>query len=276
MAATAQWIDIPFRLESPYGAIDLNTSSGDRYLLVPSGCDMGAELRVTKENIPQADGSILHRRWFAGYECRLTIMPWVNDVPACDNDLVRMIDMLSGICWSLREAGDNQGRLKWTPTGKPMRMLDDIRLLERLTVATDETGLVTCTFSVDTPYPYAQDFTQITTALPGVATNTGTAEYWPVFKIYGPTDAFTLTNTTTGESIIYDKNLPGGISVPGGGGYVEIDCFRNTAYINGFVLDAKGSIDVVNSDFFPIVVGSNTLTLSGAPSGDMLWAAAWA
>lgn len=283
MAATGEWVDIPFTLQSPYATITLNTDSGDRYLMINNGCDMGAPLRTSKTDIPQQDGAILHRRWFSGYEARITLEPWIDDKPACDKPLVRMLDTLNGICWSLRDAGDNQGRLLWTPTDTAIRMLDDIRLLERLVVTPkqDERGVI-CTFGVDTAFPYAQDFTQITTALPDTLTNGGTAEYWPVFQIFGPGSAFTLTNTTTGLSIIYDDSLPGGVSIPAlgpggvGTGYVEIDCFRSTAIINGDEDNAIGSIDIPATDFFSLVPGGNVLTLSGGLSGDALWADAWA
>jgi hypothetical protein len=275
MAATGEWVDIPFTLMSPFATLSLNDASGDRYLMVPQGCNMGASLRTSKTNIPQQDGSILHRRWFSGYECTLTLDLWYNDEPACGDDLVRMLDALNGVCWSLRDAGDNEGRLLWTPTVRAVRMLDDIRLLEELVVNPRQDGPgVLCTFAIDTVYPYAQNFTQITTALPDTLSNGGTAEYWPVFQIDGPASAFTLTNTTTGLSIVYDSSLPGGITVPGGS-YVEIDCFRSTAFINGDGANAIGSIDIPSSDFFSLVPGDNVLTLSGGLTGDALWADAW-
>lgn len=273
MAATAEWVDIPFTLQSPYATISLNAATGDRYLMVQSGCDMGAPLRVTKDNVPASDGSILHRRWFSGYEARLSLMLWYNDEPACGADLVRMMDTLNGICWSLRDAGDDEGRLLWTPTGKAIRMLDDIRLLERLVAVVGESGGVTCTFAVDTAYPYAQDFTQISTALGATVNNTGTAEYWPVIQVSG-SSTFVITNTTTGLEMVYNANLPGGVT-PGVGDYIEFDFFRNTAYLNGNQDNCKGGIDIGESDFWSLIPGNNTITLSSG-SGTMLWAPAYA
>jgi hypothetical protein len=275
MAATAEWVDIPFQLQSPYATIDLNEPTGDRYLLIPSGCDMGAGLRVAKDDIPQFDGSILHRRWFQGYECRLSMMLWYNDSPACNEDLVRMVDTLNGICWSLRAAGDNEGRLIWEPSGEDTRMLDDIKLFERLVFAApDDGGATVASFAIDTAYPYAQDITeQMPNTLPNTLTNLGTAEYWPVFRVSG-SNSFTITNVTTGLSIVFDSSLPGGIPIPGGS-YVEIDTFRATAIINGDEDDALASINMPMTDFFSLIVGANDLTLSSG-SATVLWTHAWA
>lgn len=282
MAATAEWAEIPFVLHSPYDDITFNLTTGDRYLLIPGSCDMGAEVRSTKDDIPQADGSILHHRFFTGYEARMAAMLWVDNAPACDADLVRMIDRLNGVCWSLLNAGDNEGRLSWLPSGLvDYRMLDDVRLSERLAIASPDDGRGTiCSWHLDTSFPYAQNLTQQSTALDATITNTGTAEYWPVFRISGGATLFTLTNTTTGLSIVYNSSLPGGIGTGAFG--VEIDTFRNTAYLitgspvgPGDGADAMGSIDMNLSDFWSLATGANACTIVGA-TGTVLWAPAWA
>lgn len=268
MAATAEW-DVPFVLTSPYGDLDINSATGDRYLLVQSGCDMGAPLRVTKDNVPQGNGSIMHRRFESGYECTLTMQLWDGDNPACDAALVRMLDAINKHARGLLNAGDNQGRLRWTPTGANERMLDDIRLLERVVVQVPENGLgVQVTFAVDTAYPYAQEYTQQSTALNATLTNTGTVAYWPVVKVFGPTSAFTLTNVTTGLQMVYS-----GTAI-GGGDYVEIDMFRNTMYLNGNGANRISSLNMLTSDFFPLEVGANALTITGA-TATVLWAPAF-
>lgn len=268
MAATGQW-NVPFVLTSPYGDLNLNAATGDRYLLVQSGCEMGAPLRVTKDNVPQGNGSIMHRRFESGYECTLTMQLWVDDDPACDDDLVRMVDAINLHARGLLNAGDNQGRLRWSPTGQNERMLDDIRLLERVEIQVPESGIgVTVTFAVDTAYPYAQEYTQQLTSLNATLTNTGTVAYWPVVKVFGNTSAFTLTNVTTSKQLVYS-----GTNIPALS-YVEIDMFRNTMYLNGSGANLISSLNMLTSDFFPLEVGANALTITGA-TADVLWAPAF-
>jgi len=269
MAATGEW-DIPFVLTSPYGTLNLNAATGDRYLLIASGCDMGAPLRVTKDNVPQGNGSIMHRRFEQGYECRLTLQPWVDERPACAADLVRMLDTLNKHVRGLLNAGDNQGRLAWLPSGiAGYRMLDDIRLLERLAIGSPDSGIASIvTFAIDTAYPYAQDLTQLSTALNATLTNTGTVAYWPVIKVFGPTSAWTLQNVTTGKQLVYN-----GTAIAGGN-YVEVDMFRNTMYLNGNGANRISSLNMLTSDFFPLEVGANIMTIAGA-TATALWAPAY-
>lgn len=270
MAATAEWAEIPFVLESVWGDLDLNLSVGDQYRLLPDGCFMGADLRIERDNIPQADGEIFHRRFEQGQECRLTMELWVGNEsdakPACGADLVRMMDNLNRWCRALLNAGDDEGRLRWTPTGEVTRMLDDIRLLDKVVVQAPADGRGTIvTFAVDTARPYAQDYAQTVTTLGATVDNVGSAPYWPVFKISGG-GPFNLTNVTYGYDIQFTE--------PIGAGYIEIDTFRNTMYQNGAGANRLPGLDIRNSDFWAINPGSNVITLSGA-SGTMLWAPAW-
>lgn len=93
---------------------------------------------------------------------------------------------------------------------------------------------------------------------------------WPVFKVYGPSTGFTLSNDTTDLMIVWDANLPGA-SPLGGGDYIEIDTFRGVAYLNGDGANEKVGIVVAQTDFFPLVPGANVVSLSGAASVDVLW-----
>jgi hypothetical protein len=252
-------------LQSPGGNIIFNAATGDRYLLNPAGCEMGADLRVTRDNIPQADGFIIHHAFEEGYVCTLQIELWEGEVVACDEALVRMLDNLNRSVRALLNAGDNEGRLIWTPSGEVNRMLDDIRLSERLRA--DNDGIkVTVEFQIHTQYPYAQDEAQTTTALNATITNTGTAPYWPVFQVFG-FGPWLLTNVTTGLEILYN----GG----GSGSYVEVDTFRNTLYADGSGANLMRYLDVATSDFWPLEVGANICTIAGGPTCDVLWAPAW-
>lgn len=282
MAANAEW-EVATELLSPEGSLFFNDPTGFRYILVPQACDMGADLRVTKDNITQFDGSIFHRRWTTGYQCQLTLQLWKDTEPACDQDVREMIDTVNLYAFALLNAGDNQGRLLWQPTGYgDRRMLDDIRLLERVTASVTDEGVTVMTFAVDTVYPYAQDLTQITSNIlasaSGMVTNVGTATYWPVFQVNGPLTSFTLSNDTEGLNIVYDATLATAAGLPavGGGDYIEIDTFRGTAFLNGSGSDMLPGFDWLLTDFWGLGVGTTTWSLVGATDVDMLWAAAWA
>lgn len=284
MPAVSDW-SVPFNILSPYGNLPINQTIPNVgiYFLRPNGCQSGVEVRSTKDNVPQSDGSILHRRFMTGMTVELVIQCWNNaDAVACDEQLQTMLDLLSKHLRALLNAGDNQGRLSWFPAGENQRMIDDIRLLvyPLATIVGDSGGTeVACT--IDSEYPYAQDENQTSTLISdggsSVLNNDGSADYFPVFLVSGPgvaaTSAFTLTNSTTGQQIVYDATLPGAVAI-GGADYVEINTFRNTAYLNGSGANLKAGIDEQNSEYWPLAVGNNTVTITG---GDVqiLWAPAW-
>lgn len=282
MAATAEW-DVPFFLETVYGTLTLNAATGERYLLVPQACDMGANIRATVDNVPQADGSVLHHRFETGYFVQLSLQLWYGDAPACNEDLELMVDTLNLHVRALINAGDNEGRLYWTPSGAANRMVDDLRLLERLTFAVAETGAVVATFTVDTNRPYAQDHAEITTPIAngGTATltNDGTTDFFPVMLVTPdiqtpptPTE-FYIGTTTLGSVLHWSSAYPGTPTlVPGD--YIEIDFFRNTLYVNGDEDNAKSGFDPTISEFFPLEPGANDVTIIGGDV-DVLWQSAW-
>lgn len=252
------------------------------YRLRSDACSLTNVVRQTKDYMPQADGAILHRRFVGGMEMALTFQLWqVNDRIACDAVLQEMIDTLDGYLYGLLNAGDNEGRIAWAPVGgasgapgsNGYRMLEDIRLLSYPTETQAPGAPYEIAVTIDCARPYAEDETQLQPAVPGVVVNYGNRTTYPVWQIYA--SSFTLTNTTTGDVLQFDDSQPGCPSV--GGGYVEINTFRNTAYLNGSGANLKPGIVMVNSDFFPLPPGSNTITCPGAGGGSLcLVNAAWA
>lgn len=274
---------IVFDLTSPYANLSFNQQivGSGIYLLRNSGCSVGPSTRTTRNNIPQADGSIPHHAFLTGTEMVLAIQLWEEQgdtKPACDDMLQEMLDNLLGALRSLLNAGDNEGRISWDVYGGGGdRMLDDLRLLVYPTVALNDDGVTEVTVTVDTQYPYAEDLNQVETNVSGttVVTNGGNADFWPVWKVNGAFAAFTLVNNTTGLQIEYDSAQPGASAV-GGGDYAEIDTFGGTIFLNGNGADLSAGIVALNSDDFPLVPGPNSITLTGAASADVLVNAAWA
>lgn len=279
-----EW-NVPFTLTTPQDDIAFNTFSGGQpgYLLDRTACEAGADIRDTKDNVPQADGSILHRRFYTGYECKLTCSYWEDDENVACEDVAR--EMHDNLMRALRSLQEDSGRLVWTPSGAANRMFDEVRLLVRAAVSVQESSLIVVSFTLDTPFPYAQDETETTTSFTNASPtqhldNTGSAPFYPVWKVHGPTSGFTISNVTTGEEIVYDADLPGASAIASGH-YAEIDTFRNTVYLDGSSSNLKPGIEILNSDFFPLEVGDNEITIFGegtfpAPDTDCLWQAAWA
>lgn len=283
MAATAEW-DIPFALTSPYGTLVLNgpVSDGPRYLLVPQACQMGAELRIETDNVPQGDGSILHHRFETGYACVLAVELWDGDAFACGEVAREMVDVLNLHVRGLLNAGDNEGRLIWTPSGAVNRMLDDIRQAARLQVGLNDAGCTVATFAVDTQYPYAQNEAEETPAsiadgATATLTNSGTTDYYPVMRVHGPAVEFNLFHDTLSTVLHWDTAYPGTPPIPGGS-YAEVDFFRNTIYMNGDEDNLLSGLDMLSSSFWPLEPGDNDVTVvifGGGASADILWASAW-
>lgn len=235
------------------------------YYLRPDGCTLTNSVRQTKDNVPQEDGAILHRRFLAGMEMNLAIQLWDNENQiACDDLLQDMHDTLMGYLYGLLNADDNEGRISWTPVGQSARMLDDIRLLTYPTESQTPGGPYEIGVSVDCALPYSENLTQLAPAVPGTVINLGNRPTYPVWQIYNGTGAnlaFTLTNTTTGDKFTFNDALPGCADIAAGE-YVEIDTFRNSVTkVAGAVLtNVAAGVQMVDSDFFLIPPGSNTIT----------------
>ncbi len=266
----ANWSDLT-KLTTPSSTLNLNTSSGDRYLTLNDRCDSGADLRTTFDNIPESDGQLNHRQYLTGYNMRLALALWVDTEPACGQDAWQMLDALALHIDELRNPTADT-RIVWHPDGLAERMIDQIVLLEKPVVTVEpggSEGIVTVTFGVVSPFPYEMSEQQqtpnsIAASATETLTNTGTTRFWPVFKVNGATSAFTISNAATGEEIVYD-----GTAI-GGGDYAEIDCFRGTVYLNGDEANLLNGIDFLNTDFFALVPGDNDVTITGAGC-DVLW-----
>ena len=296
-----EW-DVPMQLISFEGTLLLNDDAEPDwyYKVMPAASESYADLRITKDDIPQQDGSILHEEFAAGYVVKLTLQYWEqNDPPctpvtqpACDAAAVRAHDRMMLHYRSLLN-GPTAGRLIYQPTDQNARMFDQLRLAERMQVSVDPqtASLVTVAFAMHSPYPYALDFAQTTTVLTDaspttIITNDGTAPMYPVLRVYGPTDYFSVTNESVLDAqgnpltFIYDAALPGAPSI-GSTEYVEIIMFNGTVVLNGDEDSIISGMVLLESDFWFLRVGDNQITVEGvgtfpAPDCEILWQNAWA
>lgn len=306
-----EW-DRPFTLRSPEGELEFNVPTTSPYtsnanylfLLDHARCRSGpGALRTTVDNLAQRDGSSIHPSFKPGYGMTLVCGLWVtNDAesdladgraPACYTDRRVMWDTFALHAQALLNPSlsdeVSNARIFWSPSGAEDRMLHKIRTMGWPSAA-DEDILTVVTYEILSPYPYEMDHAEspggtvpatIEEGFPITVTNTGSTDAYPVFKIFGPVSpegAFAqIENATTGKSIYYDTALPGAHTISGGD-YVEIDCFRDTAYLNGSGALRKSGIDATLSDFFTLVPGDNELHFFGGSPGyvEVTWNNAWA
>jgi hypothetical protein len=252
----------------------LNTDIGGGriYRLNPKRSIGRRAIRSTVTPKPQGHGSILHRRWADGSELQLAIQLWDGTEIACNDVLVDMYDDLRGHLWkylSPEEYDADGGRAIWTPEGKAARMVDAAKLLSLADPDEDaETGATELVVILDTPFPYAIAHAEAVTNVNGAGTvsNNGNVDFWPVIKMNG--DGGDITNNTTGKVISIDAGCLGG------GSYIEIDTFRKTAYVDGDQANAKPCVDVLQTEFFALRPGANSITTT--VSSDFLVNDAWA
>lgn len=254
---------LPFTLETPYADLDFNAADGSGMKLVPEQCVAKYDIRSSKDNIPQQDGSILHRRFKTGYEVGLTVQLWsTQDQIACGEALASYAEALDGALSSLLNPPDQYGRLKWTPAGAGTfpggRMFDDLRLLESPTPVQQAQGAMQVQFVLDTPFPYAIDQAERDIDVDGtvVITADGNSRYWPVVKVYAvgsPMTSFTLSNVDLGMSIQWDGAA---VTV---GEYVEVNMFNSTVFLNGDETNLIAGVDPTTSDFFWLEPGDNQI-----------------
>lgn len=289
--ACVEW-NIPFTLKTPQGELDLNVALEDSlfcFLMRPQACSMQVDhLRVTTDDVGQGDGGIPHPTWRSFYTVKLGLEYWVGEspearVPACEHDRRAMHDLLmlhlnSLVRPSLSDIESGNTQLFWTPSTSSS--LDD-RLVNRITLVQygpaqdDGENSVFVEFELRSEFPYAMDKTELQTDYDiGSYTidNIGTADFYPVFRVPGEIEAFTLENETLGLQFNYDGQQPGA-QVIGGGEYLEIDTFRNTAFLNGNGADLLAGVDIPSSDFWWLAPGDNAVIFDTPVT--VFWQPAW-
>lgn len=285
----SEW-HVPFSLVTQEGTLDFNVpfaigggEADARFMLNEKASTVNRALRVSADDLPNSDGEIFHDRFTKGWVATLAIQFWEEqDRPACGSQLRRMYDVLglyTNAC--LRPVDPDNTRLIWTPSGYPTgvdkRMLQHVYFLDEADIEFLDAGLQQLKVQLDTPFPYAIDFTQDTYTFSGTTTITldGNVPFWPVIKVHGPTSAFTITNNDTGEVISWSSAL-GGIAAIGAGDYGEMDTFRGgTFFLNGSGRNLNPGLIPNVTRIFALSPGANSITVSGA-TAEFLVNNAWA
>lgn len=292
-----EW-SVPMTIVSPYATLALNTvlPLGGRdnaffFMVRPDGYQIvPGKFRSVVDSVSQADGSSLEPPFIDGLVATVKVSYWTEvrgstsaeRAPACGDDLRLMNEMLMGVLNSLRvwtTDPNNDQRYLWTPTGAgDQRMLTNVLLTGQWpTPDQSNEPEVSMTFQLGTPYPYAIDLTEVDVTIAAsataVVTNAGNAAQQPVMRVAGPTSAFTITNVTTGEEIVYDASRPGGAPIAGGH-FAEIDTFQGSIFLDGNGADLSAGLNPEETDLFPLQPGSQTIGIDGADL-TILTNAAW-
>jgi hypothetical protein len=294
-----EW-DVAMSLHTPGGNVDINTTTGRRYIVQSDTYKIVPGLRLTDDNISQQDGSVPHPRYKTGMVATMRLAFYVNadadtetqspdsqSMPACATDLREMYEALSGALDSIKKFTAAEQRYIWTPSGyADDRMLDQIIVAAWFEPQYDLDGTeASVTFAIETPFPYALDLTQQSTEVFNgsgagtTVTQNGNTGFWPVIEVPGFATDFTITNYNdlddegNPKAIVFDSSLPGGLPIPGGH-FAEIDCFRGTIFEDGDGANLIGSLDPTATDFWQLQPGPNLISIVGADC-TILWNNAW-
>jgi hypothetical protein len=273
---------VPFTLITPQGNLELNNTvtlpsgASGIFLLNPQACQTQIPLRATDNDVPQQDGEVTHERFWRGYLMTLGIVLMENtEAPACDSLLQEMSDYLLRFVRSYtRPPLAPDARVYWLPAGESERMIRNAVINEPYDPSDTDVGKM-ITFQLKSPYPYAWTQAETTTSLDATLTNSGTAEFWPVIRVYGPTSSFTITNSSVIDEFGNALQIIYSGTAIGGGSYAEINCFDGTIYLNGDSSNLSDSINFLSTDYFWLQVGENDISIVGA-AADVKWQSAWA
>ena len=92
--------------------------------------------------------------------------------------------------------------------------------------------------------------------------NEGNTDSYPVVRVTGDMDGFTLNNSTTGESLTCSENL-------GVNDYIDIDFYNRSVMLNGL----SNKLSTISGDWWTLIPGSNVMKLISATSSTVANAA---
>lgn len=110
------------------------------------------------------------------------------------------------------------------------------------------------------PFTLPFTFTGSSTSGAGIFRNSGQLPSFPVIRVYGPITNPVIRNTTTGEAIVTTDGL-----TIAAGQFLEIDTYEESILLNGNpYLPLDRYVDTVQTEYFPLIKGDNTVQLSGS------------
>ncbi len=251
----------PARIISDFGVLLFNPGRGlpGLHLTGLPGLD-SPDIRTPISNRPQAHGAIHHVQFFGARTFTIEGVILQNTT----TDLQLSENALKGHWYaSVADSRLPNARFAFTPKGESERFVT-FKPSDELTIS--GTHVKEFQMPVVAVDPTIYTMTQFTSG-GGTLVNAGDAPSWPVFKVYGGSVTITNSAYSPSRSIVMS-------GAPAGGGYVEINPFTGTAYLNGDGANMAPYIDWSATSFWPLMPGSNPVSVSGA-STDILWNHGW-
>jgi hypothetical protein len=264
----------PLYIDTPLGTLSFNVQGGPFWL---NGGTLGIPRRSASEDLSSRDGSFVFDTFRGG---ATPVLQGHIRVSTMD-DRAAALDELRGKLASIEKT---DGYLRFTPTGgigrqMTVRLFDDPNPGGDL-VKTFQIALKSGNAYAESQVQKSIDTSTLTAAAGGTfvfpisfpvafgdptgkgnasCSNDGNVATFPIVRIYGAVTAPTITNVATGQRV----SLPG--LTLASGDYAEIDMNLETITLNGapdYRLEGKADFSV--SEFFALVPGVNSVTLSAA------------
>lgn len=247
-------LNVSYMLTGPTGIVAVfnDQSSGNYVGMITelTGFD-SPEIRESADDLVQMDGGI-HGNFYYGR--RPVVMNGILLNPASATARNARMEKLTQASDALRA----DAVLDWTPSGGARRKLSLRRQQPLRFIGAWQKEFQLAMVAADPRiYSYASStLEKLTSAGGNVApTNAGTTPTWPIFTITGPINSPIITNTVTGEDLRFTNNLSAGNTM-------IIDTLNHTV-ISG-VTNLYGSVNFTLSEWFPMLPGANSFTLSGS------------
>lgn len=266
---------IPYTLVAPGGTLKFNDLTADATYLLTQVNDLEtATIRTSQHSKPGLPGVIL------GNQQKGALTPSLEGVLAF-RTLQQRRDLQKNLLIALNSMIGADAQLKWRPSAAE----DERALTVRIVAKPDITGGVIKTFLIPM---IADDPTISSTTLTTVNTSTVTAgvggglmmpftfpiqfdfdssagtasisytgdlESYPVIDIWGAISTPEIRNLTTGKIVRLTSSV-------GASDFVRIDMGNQTVTLNG-VTNLLGALDVLTSDWWSLVPGTNQIQLAG-------------
>lgn len=243
---------VKYVLTGPDGTRAVFNDSTDRdyvgALTEITGLD-SPDVRENASDLVEQDGGI-HGNFYYGRR-PITVTGMIFNVVSTTERNVKMAKLQRA-----SNAMRSDGKLSWTPDGGIEQFIS-VRRQQPLRI----TGAWAKTFNIALvsadPRIYGADLrtgfmsngTQLT------ATNLGNAESWPLLSIYGPCTNPVVMNVATNQRLVINTTVAANT-------FLTVDTLNRTVIRSVDGGSDYGKVDFVNSSWWPIYAGPNTLQVT--------------
>lgn len=268
----------PHSILTPSGTLTFNAPSGNRLLLQSVGGADGATVRRDVSSLSGRDGGLVPDGYgdvlYPAFTGILVAETGVG--PQFLDQRETMRGQIRAYLYSIQRA---DGTWFWTPTGQTQRQRT-VRLSTPPEIVQAD-RIDNFTFSLAAADPLAYSSTQTTSSdisCNGAAVavvNSGDAASYPVLRINGAVTNPTVTNNTTGLSVVFNG------LVIANGTFVDVDCRLGRCTLSTDSSSKASGLNRATTNFWSLSPGTNNVQFTGtSPSGgvkvNVIYRSAWA